>query len=95
MKRQLSQILEENAGLSEEDFLEALEVATEKGGSIGEILIRRKLITEQQLVEALGVQYDIPFMESLPLESMGSGITDRVPIQFLKKYFMSPLKRNH
>ncbi len=94
MIKHLSQILKKNFDLSEEDYKEAVKIKSKKGGSIGEILVKKKMITEKQLLEALSIQYDIPFWPDLPLDNMKNDFTQHVPIQFLKKYVMVPLKNN-
>jgi general secretion pathway protein E len=91
MQKPLTQILKETFGVSEEDLNEAQKIKTEKGGSFGDILVTKKNITEKQLLEALSIQYDIPFWPDLPLENFKTDFTSRVPIQFLKKYAMVPL----
>ena len=94
MLRHLSDILKDNFGISEEDISEAQKIKSEKGGAFGEILIRKNLITETQLLEALSIQYDIPFQPELPLDNFKADFTRHVPIQFLKKYTMVPLERD-
>jgi general secretion pathway protein E len=91
MQKKLFQIFRENLNISEEDLEEAKRIKTEKGGDFGEILVTKKMITERQLLEALSIQYDIPFWPELPLEKNKTDFTDHVPIQFLKKYIMVPL----
>ena len=91
MQKPLTQILKENFGVSEEDLKEAQKIKTEKGGPFGEILVAKKTITETQLLEALSIQYDIPFWPDLPLDSFKTDFISQVPIQFLKKYVMVPL----
>ncbi len=91
MTKPLSQILAENYGVSEEDFEEAKRLKREKGGSTGEHLVQKKIITEAQLLEALSMQFGIPFQPDLPLDNFGAEFARNVPIQFLKKYIMVPL----
>ena len=90
MQKDLSQIFRENLNISEEELKEAQRIKAEKGGDFGEILVTKKMITERQLLEALSIQYDMPFWPELPLEKYKTDFTDRVPIQFLKKYIMVP-----
>ncbi|MBW2591139.1 MAG: Flp pilus assembly complex ATPase component TadA, partial [Deltaproteobacteria bacterium] len=91
MIKHLSQILSDNFGISKEVFDETRKIKTEKGENTGEILLRKKVITESQLLEALSIQYNIPFWPDLPFETIGNDVTANVPIQFLKKYIMVPL----
>lgn len=92
MRKQLSRILKNNFGLSEENFIEAQKVKDERGGNTGEILVSKKNITEAQFIEALSIRYDIPFWPTLPIDNIRTDFTEYVPIQFLKKYVMVPLK---
>jgi len=92
MKKDFSQTLQETIGISEENFLEALKIRSEKGGNIGEILIKKKMATETQMLEALSIHYDIPFWPQLPMNNIGTEATQNIPIHFLKKYFMVPLE---
>ena len=48
--RPLGEILHDTCGLSETHLERALEVQEQKGGRLGEILIRRKVITEADLL---------------------------------------------
>lgn len=91
MQKPLTQILRETFGVSQEDLNEAQKIKSEKGGRFGEILVAKKNITETQLLEALSIQYGIPFWPDLPLESFKTDFISQVPIQFLKKYVMVPL----
>ncbi len=95
MLKHLSDILKDNFGISEEDISEVQKIKKEKGGAFGEIVIRKNLITETQLLEALSIQHDIPFHPELPLDNSTADFTRHVPIQFLKKYTMVPLERNN
>ncbi len=92
MHKTLLQILESKFEISSEDVESALEFKADKGGTIGEILMRKKIITETQLLEALSIQHEMPFWPELPLENLDNDFTRHVPIQFLKKFIMVPLE---
>ena len=94
MIKHLSQILSDNFGISKQALDETQKIKTEKGKNTGEILLGKKVITESQLLEALSIQYNIPFRPDLPFETIGNDVTANVPIQFLKKYIMVPLANN-
>jgi len=88
----IGEILLETSGLSEQALTEAVRIKDEKGGRIGEILIRQKAILESDLLKALSIQLEVPFLSTLPLENFSAEFTEKVPIQFLKKYKMVPVK---
>ena len=90
MKR-IGDILRETCNLSEDALNQALKIQEEKNGRIGEILIEEKAITETDLLKALSIQFDMPFMSNLPIEDLQTEFTQKAPIQFLKKYKMVPV----
>jgi len=87
----IGKILSETCGLSEEVLNEALRVQEEKGGRIGEILIRQKVIQEPDLLKALSIQQNLPYSSTLPQDDLSTDFTQTVPIQFLKKHKMVPV----
>lgn len=93
MPTPLTKILKQHCHVTDSDIIEALKLQQEKGGDIGSILITKKVISEKQLLEALGIQYDIPFWAKLPLEAIGKDFADQVPSPFLKKHQIVPLEK--
>ncbi len=92
MIHRLTDILKDKFGLNEDHLAEAQRVRSETGNSIGQILIDQKNLSEIQLLEALSVQYGMPFWPKLPFDNTESDLTDKVSIQFLKKYHIVPLE---
>ncbi len=92
MIHRLADILKDKFGFNEDHLAEAQQVRTETGNSIGQILIDQKNLSEIQLLEALSIQYGMPFWRKLPFEAAESDFTDKVSIQFLKKYNLVPLE---
>lgn len=93
MPPSLTDILRRKADLSDEVLEEARRIRAEKGGHLGDILLRRKHVTEAQLLEALSELYDLPFWPQLPMSQMESDTIRKVPIQFLKRFAMVPFPR--
>jgi general secretion pathway protein E len=95
MRKNLSHILINSLGVSEEDINEARRIKAEKGDLIGDTLVKKKIINETQLMEALSILYDIPFWPDLRYDNFTTDFTNLVPIQFLKKYVMVPIEENN
>ena len=91
--KSLTHILKSQFNVSEQDVAEVLKAKGTKGGDVGEILSRKMVITENQLLAARGIQYQLPAWEKIPLENSQRDFTQKVPIQFLKKYYLLPLER--
>ena len=87
----IGQILIDKHGLSPDVLAEALRIQEEKGGRIGEILIRQKAISETDLLKALGAQFGMDYIPSIPVDDFKIDFTEKVPIHFLKKYGLLPV----
>ena len=88
----LGAILEDKFGLSEAKLLEAINLQGTKGGRIGEILVRLRAITEEQLLQALAVQFELPWLPHLDVSQVDHEWVKKVPIHFARRYHVLPLK---
>ncbi len=88
----LAHILKHRFEVSDEALAEARHIQSEKGGRFGDILVERQIITEIQMLEAMGMRYEIPFWPELPMENIGSDFSRKVSIQFLKRHHIVPMK---
>ena len=66
----LGAILEDKFGLTEAKLLEALNIQGAKGGRLGEILVRLRSITEDQLIQALAIQFELPWLPNLDVSQI-------------------------
>ena len=88
----LGAILEDKFGLTEAKLLEAVNVQGTKGGRLGEILIRLRSITEDQLLQALAIQFDLPWLPNLDVSQVDHEWVKKVPIHFARRYHVLPLR---
>ena len=88
----LGGILEDKFGLSEAKLLEAINLQGTKGGRIGEILVRIRAITEEQLLQALAIQFELPWLSHLDVSQVDHEWVKKVPIHFARRYHVLPLK---
>jgi len=88
----LGAILEDKFGLSEAKLLEAINIQGTKGGRLGEILVRLRAITEDQLLQALAVQFELPWLLHLDENQVDHEWVKKVPIHFARRYHVLPLK---
>jgi len=91
MKQTLAHILQDNFGISEEDYNGAVQVQAETGMPIGEVLVSENIVSEKEMLEALSLQYDLPFLQQVPVGNIKTHLPQGVAIQFLKKNVMVPL----
>ncbi len=84
-------ILRHRFDISDEALSEARHLQQTKGGRLGDILMERNAITETQMLEALGMQYELPFWPELPMENIGAEFAKKISIQFLKRHHIIPM----
>ncbi len=89
----LGQILQQKYTLTHAQLEEGLVLQKEKGGRIGEILVRLKYIKEEELFEALSLQMGIPYLPTLEAKDIDTNLIEKVPIGFAKQYELIPVKR--
>jgi general secretion pathway protein E len=88
----LGAILEEKFGLSEAKLLEALNLQQTKGGRLGEALLKIRAIEEDLLIQALAMQFEIPWLPHLEASQIDHEWIKKVPIHFARRYRVLPLK---
>jgi len=91
----LGEILQRLSPLGEKELKECLEIQKEKGGRIGEILLRAKHIRESDLLKALSIQFQIPYISNLTEEEIDKTLVSSVPISFLKRHIILPFRREN
>jgi general secretion pathway protein E len=91
--RPLGEILIETAKLPPARIEEALALqkGEHAGARLGEILVRLKAVTEEDVLRALAVQLDLPFVERIDVEAIPAELAAKVPIHFARQARVLPL----
>lgn len=91
----LGEILLKTTKLKPEQLAEALALRKEPGSQemLGDILVRRKFITEAELLHALSIQLNIPVAQNLAKEEIDVELATKIPINFAKKFSVVPLRK--
>ncbi|MFO0583071.1 MAG: type II secretion system ATPase GspE [Anaeromyxobacter sp.] len=91
--RPLGEILVESAKLDPARVEEALAAqrGEQAGSRLGEILVRAKACTEEQVLRALALQLDLAFVERIDPETIPAELAAKVPIHFAKQARVLPL----
>jgi general secretion pathway protein E len=79
------------AGVSAEALEEARQAQGKNGAGFFEFLLRKKTISEAELLKILSEHFDLSIVNELPLENIDIGFTQNISIQYLKKHKMMPL----
>ena len=91
MKETLLEVLSRQPGASSDFLDEARKLQAKDPESLPELLVKRKLIPEIELLEIFSARYRLPFWSDLTFRNIRGDFADRVPIQFLKKHLIIPL----
>ena len=91
MRTKLRDILIEKFGVSPEMLEDAVAQAKEKNLKATEVFIKKGLVTEDQILEAVSEQYAIPVYDEIPYDQISMFFTNDISIQFLKKNYMVPV----
>ncbi len=91
----LGELLVTRCGVSKDAIERALTRQLEEGsGLIGEILVRLKLVDEDQLAFALSLQSEMDYLRDLPrAEDIGVELIEKLPINFARQRLVMPLGR--
>jgi general secretion pathway protein E len=73
---------------------QAVETQRAEGGRLGEILVRMRAITEEDLLQALGRQLGIGYSADLKIDEVDVDLATGVPIGFAKQHRLLAVKRD-
>jgi general secretion pathway protein E len=91
--RLLGEILIAQASLDPAVLAEALAAQGEAARRIGELLIERRAVSEEDVARALGTQLDLPFLPGITVDQVDVELARLVPINFGKQARLLPLRR--
>ena len=92
MSNRLLQTIRERLELSPQQLEKMARLVDVERSDIADQLIKRKIITEKQLLAARSILYGIPCPEELPAAENFNGIVENIPAQFLKRYLLVPVQ---
>ncbi|WP_053379678.1 type II secretion system ATPase GspE [Nitrospira moscoviensis] len=89
----LGRILGDKFNLLDSKLEEALAYQREKGGRLGEALLHLRLLREEELLEGLALQFELPWMPQLETANVDHELIKKVPIAFARRYRVLPLRQ--
>ncbi len=90
----LGDILLMTSTITPEKLNEAIEVqkSQSKKEKLGEILLKKKYVTEDEIYNALSYQYNIPYQKKIDAADLDVELIKKIPINFAKKFKIIPIK---
>lgn len=94
--RSLGEILVDSSGLTERQLQDALQLQTESGDQkkLGEILLQKEYVSEEDLLRALAYQLDLRFYDRLPVNDIDPSLIDSISIQFCRDNLLLPVAKD-
>jgi general secretion pathway protein E len=89
----LGELLLKLTPLRPEQLQEALTIQSQEGGLLGEVLMRRSLISQLDLTRVLCAQIGIPFLDDFKSNEIPPTLVDQIPINYAKTKEMIPLSK--
>lgn len=91
-RMRLGEILIQRGIITQAQLDDALAHQKEKGGKIGEHLVKLRYAREKDILLALSEQTGIPFMERITVEDLPPDIINKISINYAKKNQILPIK---
>jgi general secretion pathway protein E len=88
----LGDLLVEKFGLSSAKRDELLALQREKGGRLGDLVLKTRALREDVLLEAVARQLDVPWLPHLTPAQVDHTLVQKVPISFARRYRMLPVR---
>ncbi|MFV1951963.1 MAG: type II secretion system ATPase GspE [Nitrospinota bacterium] len=93
-KKSIGEILLEDmnlVALTKEDLKKAEDIGRDRSKYIGDSLIQLGLISEDDLLRALSIQLDIPYLAEIDPQTVDSSIVSKVPLNFVRRNKLFPI----
>ncbi|HEY40838.1 MAG TPA: Flp pilus assembly complex ATPase component TadA [Dehalococcoidia bacterium] len=91
MHKPIGQLLLEEELITPEQLKEALQVQQEKGGKLGEILVKQGVVTAEDVAAVYGVQLNVPLVD-LQKHVVQADSLRMIPEDMARKYTLIPLE---
>jgi general secretion pathway protein E len=91
----LGRILCDKFNLPNAKLEEALAYQREKGGRLGEVLLHLRMLREEELLEGLALQFNLPWIPQLESTQIDHELIKRVPIAFCRRYRVLPIRHEN
>lgn len=90
-KERIGQLLLKHTSLTDEQLDEALEIQSESGMLLGEILLKKNYILPHDIIKVICHQVDIPYIMEFKLEEIDPNLTLNISINYAKNHEILPI----
>jgi general secretion pathway protein E len=89
--KKIGEILLELTSLTQSQLEEALTIQEEEGGRVGDILVRKNYLSNQDILRAVCIQLGLPYTEELKIDDIDLSLVKDLPITYAKNHNALPI----
>jgi len=93
-RKSLGEILVERKKITEEQLREALRQQSVKGDKVGKILVDSEVIEQNELLQSLAIQLELPYLDALPYNDIDPELVRDLSIGFCSQHLVVPVSRD-
>lgn len=94
-RKTLGEILTESSVITQQQLDDAIQEQKQViDKKVGEILIEKQYVSEEDMLRALAYQLDLPYYDRLPVNDIDPSLVDSIPIQFCRDNKVLPVARD-
>lgn len=90
-KARMGELLLQHTELSQENLNEALEIQSQSGELLGEILLEKGFIQQHDITKVVCLQTGIPYQDTIEVDEIDPNLTTDIPINYAKSQEVLPI----
>ncbi len=90
--RVVGEILVSRRVITPERLEEVVLESEERGEDLAEALIRTKAVTEEELLEAVAEELDLPYLDEIDAGEITWEMVEKIPISYAKRFLVLPME---
>jgi general secretion pathway protein E len=90
-KEKIGELLLKHSSLTEDQLAEALEIQSESGMLLGEILLKKNYIHPHDIIRVICHQVEIPYLTELKIDEIDANLTLNISINYAKTHEVLPI----
>ena len=93
-RKSLGEILVERNKITEEQLRDALKQQSVRGDKVGKILVDSEVIEQNELLQSLAIQLELPYLDALPYNDIDPELVKDLSISFCTQNLVVPVSRD-
>ena len=95
VRTSLAEILLATDAVTAEQLAQAEALRAQRGGSLPEILLQQRFLTDDTLLQAQSQQLGLPYWKALPAHEFDVTLMTKIPLAFARRHALVPIRMEH